>query len=358
MRPATAPTDLAGRLLDVTAELVSIPSVSGEEDKVLEWIGERLTAHDHLAVERVGGALVARTSGRPGDPGLLLVGHVDTVPPATPPQPVERHASAVSGRGAVDMKGGVAVLLELAASVFWQATTACTLVLYDREELGSDRSGLHELAGRRPDTLRAAAAVVAEPTGGWVELGCQGSLRVRATFEGRAAHTARPWMGVNALRVAAPALRRCLDHRPAPVVVGGVEFAQAFEVVRVAAGGPGNVLPDRCELEVNVRYAPDRARDDVLTETGALLEGAADVAVTLDSPAAPPALGVPLLAPLLSGPSRGKLGWTEVGRLARLGVPAVNFGPGDPELAHGPSETVHASELVHAYERLTGVLTA
>jgi succinyl-diaminopimelate desuccinylase len=341
-------------LLTDLLELLRVPSVSGDEEAMADVVEARLRACRWLEVVRLRHCVVARTaasaSGR-----LLLAGHVDTVRPTDPPQAVARAGDAVTGRGAVDMKGGVAVLLRLAETVAADPATGLTFVLYDREETGSHGSGMRLLADERPDLLAADAAVLLEPTGGWAELGCQGNLGLRATFDGRAAHTARPWQGVNAVRLAAPAIARCAGYEVRPEVVDGHTYPQALEIVRVEAGTGVNVVPQRCVVDVNVRYAPNRSRDAVAAEVGALLDGADGVEITLDSPAAMPSVDAPLLRGLLGHPSvasRPKLGWTDVGRLAQLGVPAVNIGPGDPELAHGPAEVVSGAELAFVYDRL------
>lgn len=345
-------------LLDTTEQLVAVASPSGQEGAVTDLVQHRLSRIPDLALTRIGHTLVARTR-RPGAARLLLAGHVDTVPTADPPQPVRREADAVHGRGAVDMKGGVACLVVLAERLAAVAPLGLTLVMYEREELGSHRSGMHLLARRHPDVLRADAGVLLEPTGGWVEAGCQGNLRVRATFLGRPAHSARPWRGVNAVHRAAEALRRCVAHVPAVETVAGLDYRQSLQVVGIQGGGDSNVVPQRCEVVVNSRYAPNRSAESARREVADLLVGADELAVTLDSPTAPPAAAHPLLTPLVAATCnrvRPKLGWTDVGRLAQLGVPAVNFGPGDPELAHGPAEVVTVEELLFAYRRLAELL--
>lgn len=352
------------RLLDLTEQLVRIPSPSGSEGEVADLVEERLRAVPGLTVDRVRHTVVARRPGPP--PRLLVAGHLDTVPATDPPQPVERADGRVSGRGAVDMKGGVAVMLALAEDLAGDragdgpgAAPATTFLLYDREEVGSHRSGMALLAAERPDLLEADAGVLLEPTDGWVEAGCQGNLRVRATYRGRAAHTARPWTGVNAVHRAAGPAARVGAHDPGTLVVDGLPYRQSMEVVGMSGGGDRNVVPDRCEVVVNLRWAPGRHRDAVLAEVVDLLGGPDDVEVTLDSPAAAPALSHPALAALAGRPGlrvRPKLGWTDVGRLAQLGVPATNFGPGDPELAHGPAETVSGEGLAFVYRTLAGAL--
>ncbi|MEX0169008.1 succinyl-diaminopimelate desuccinylase [Streptomyces sp. LMG1-1-1.1] len=357
-RPGAA--ERAKELGELTLRLIRMPSVSGSEAAVADFVEERLRRLGFFEVFRLGDAVVARSDfGR--DRRVLLAGHLDTVPDTVPPQPAELVDGAVTGRGAVDMKGGLAVLLRLAEHAVRGAEHDCTLVFYDQEEVGSHRSGMHRLSRLHPELLRADAAILLEPTGGWLEPGCQGSLRVSAAFHGRAAHTARPWQGVNAVEVALPAVERCASHKPEVVTLDGLRYPQALQVVGVAAGGDSNVVPDRCVVHLNARYAPNRTRDEVLAELRELLgPDARDLEVTLDSPAAPPSLGhrvLTRLSGLVGERVRPKLGWTDVGRLAQLGVPAANFGPGDPELAHGPRERVGLDELVEVYDVLERVMS-
>ncbi|WP_405788092.1 succinyl-diaminopimelate desuccinylase [Streptomyces sp. NBC_00029] len=360
---ATAPeiADMAGALGELTLRLVDIPSESGDESAIADFVEERLRKLDHLEVVRLGHCVIARSDrGRPAR--VLLAGHLDTVRAAAPPQPTALDGDEVTGRGAVDMKGGLAVLLALAEHAVAEARYDCTLVFYDREESGSHLSGMHHLAAGHPELLRADAAVLLEPTGGWVEPGCQGSLRVRASFPGRAAHTARPWQGMNAVEWALPALARCADHQPQPVTLDGLTYPQALQIVGVEAGGDSNVVPDRCVVHVNSRYAPNRSREEAFAEVEKLLgPEAEELVITLDSPAAHPSLEHPVLrrlSTLAEGRVRPKLGWTDAGRLAQLGVPAANFGPGDPELAHGPDERVGRRELFEVFHLLKQVLSS
>lgn len=354
--PAATAAATATRLLDLTEELVRIPSPSGDEGAIADLVEGRLRALPGLDVHRFRHTVVAHRPGPP--PHLLVAGHLDTVPATDPPQPVERTDGTVAGRGAVDMKGGVAVVLALAEDAPAGAP-ATTFLLYDQEEVGSHRSGMAIVAATEPDLLRADAAFLLEPTGGWVEAGCQGNLRLRATYRGRAAHTARPWTGDNAVRRAVGPLAAVAAHDPGTVVVDGLPYRQSLEVVGVTGGGDRNVVPDRCDVVVNLRWAPGRDATAVVDELVAMLGGPDTVEVTLDSRPAPPALDHPALARLVRRPElrvRPKLGWTDVGRLAELGVPATNFGPGDPELAHGPAEVVDGDELAFVHRTLAAAL--
>lgn len=351
-------------LVALTGALVDVPSVSHDEAALAGWVADRLGRVPHLQVGRLGDTVVARTDlGRAQR--LLLGGHLDTVPPApgaVPGAVVE--GDAVRGLGAVDMKGGLAVLLDLAVSVTDPAVDV-TYVFYACEEVARADNALAALARDRPDLLRADAAVLAEPTGGRVEAGCQGTARARLVLAGRRAHTARPWTGVNAVHRLQPALALLAGYEPRSVVLDGCTYTEQLQAVAVGGGVAGNVVPDRAELTVNFRFAPDRDEEAAAAELGRLLspafdEAAGDTMQVEDLAAgALPGLQVPLLARLVAatGTPRAKVGWTDVATLAAVGVPATNFGPGDPLLAHTADEVVTRAELEQVRAALATVLT-
>jgi succinyl-diaminopimelate desuccinylase len=347
-----------GDLLAQAGALVDVASVSHAEAVLADRVEAELRSIGGLAVERVGDNVVARTDlGRPQR--LLLGGHLDTVAPAGNERAVV-DGDVLHGVGAADMKGGLAVFLALARTVPDPAVDV-TWVLYACEEVSHAESGLGQLFASRPDLLVADAAVLGEPTGGRVEAGCQGTLRVEATFAGRRAHTARPWMGVNAIQAMAPVLTRLAAYEGRRPVIDGCEYREAVQAVRVEGGSAGNVVPDRAVLTVNHRFAPDRSVAAAQAHVEALL-AEADEARTVDAAgAAPPGLGHPLLRALLErsgAPASAKLGWTDVARFAEHGTPATNFGPGDATVAHTPGEHVTRAELERVYEVLAGLLTA
>ena len=322
-------------IVELTRALVGVGSVSGEERKLTELLELRLRRRTGLVVHRCGNNIVARTDrGRPWR--VVFAGHLDTVP-GVPPAESDTGPDIVRGLGAVDMKGGLAVMALLAG----HAATAqhdCTFVFYDKEETGSSHSGMNLLLAEHGDLLRGDAAVVLEPTNGIIEAGCQG---VRA-------HTARPWQGVNAIHRAAASLGRLATFQPDPVMIDGLLYRQSFSVVGVRAGEQGNVVPDRCTVTVNYRHAPTVDTEDAVSTVSGLASDADELRITLRSPAALPALTHPLVAGLRAGANlnvAAKLGWTDVGRFAAHGVPAVNLGPGDPELAHTSREVVTRSAL-------------
>ncbi len=264
------------------------------------------------------------------------------------PGPARLEGDTLWGLGAVDMKGGVAVLLDLATSVPAPALDV-TYVFYACEEVARRDNALAELARTHPDLLVADAAVLGEPTDGVVEAGCQGTMRAVVSVGGRRAHTSRPWMGVNAVHRLAPVLEALGRYVPRAVVLDGCEYTEQLQAVAIEGGVAGNVVPDRAAVTINYRFAPDgdlASAERALRELvgGAFDPGAGDaMAVVEAAPGAPPGLGHPLLAGLVSAtgsPPRAKLGWTDVATFAEIGVPAANFGPGDPLLAHTPDEHV------------------
>ncbi len=333
-------------LLELTAGLVAIPSVSHHEDTLADAIESRLRDHvPALTLERIGANVVLRTElGR--DRRIVLGGHLDTVPPNGNETP-RIDGDTLHGLGSADMKGGLAVLLLLAE----QGTAAradCTFVFYEGEEVADEHNGLRRLFAERPDLVAGDLAILLEPTGGWVEAGCQGTLHLRATFDGRRAHTARPWTGENAIHRAGEVLARLARHEPDIVSVDGLGYRESLQVVRIEGGVADNVVPDSCSLLVNRRFAPSLSLDEARAQTEALLRGADRVELVTGAAAAPPNLSDPLVAEFvgtLDLAVRPKLGWTDVARFAAHGVPALNFGPGDPSVAHRADEHVTRESL-------------
>ncbi|MDQ1373820.1 MAG: succinyl-diaminopimelate desuccinylase [Actinomycetota bacterium] len=346
-------------LLERCAELVDIPSVSHDEAAITDHLEGLLANVPWLTLDRVGHNLVARTDlGR--EMRLVLAGHTDTVPPNGNAR-ARREGDVLWGLGSADMKSGVTVLLELARSIEVPSVDV-TYVFYECEEVDSRHNGLNRLLRDRPDLLTADAAVLAEPTGARIEAGCQGTLRARVTMAGVRAHTARPWMGRNAIHRLGEVLARVAAYEGRRPVLDGCEYREALQAVRVSGGVATNVVPDEAIVELNHRFAPDRtaaeAEAQVREVVGRLDEG--DTFELLDSaPPAPPSLVHPLLARLAarSGqPPRAKLGWTDVAFFASRGVPATNFGPGDPAVAHSAGERVERAELEHVFAVLQGLL--
>ena len=338
-------------LLATTAELMAVSSVSGDEAAIAALVEDRLRAVSWLSVDRVGDNVVARTTlSRPHR--LVVAGHLDTVPPGDNERP-RMDGDIVWGVGASDMKGGLAVMLELAATMREPALDV-TWCFYAREEVDRDRSGLLELWQDRPELLAGDAAVLGEPTNGLVEAGCQGTLRVRITLHGVRAHSARPFTGRNAIHRLAPLLQRVADWPGREVTLDGCRYAEQLQVVGVEGGVASNVVPDRARVTLNHRYAPDRQWAEAEAILHELLDptlelGDGDTWELLDAgDGAPPSLGHPVLKALVEksgAPPKAKVGWTDVASFWAHGVPAANFGPGDPLLAHHPDERVARSQL-------------
>jgi succinyl-diaminopimelate desuccinylase len=336
-------------LLERTALLVAIPSESHAEARLAGHVEQELRALGHLAVDRVGDNVVARTHlGRAQR--LVVAGHLDTVPAdgnATP----RLEGDVLWGLGSADMKGGLAVMLDLASAVPDPAVDV-TWVFYAGEEVAAVHNGLGHLFAERPDLVAGDAAVLGEPTGGALEVGCQGTMRLRVTMVGARAHTARPWMGRNALHRAGRLLAALGEYRERRPVIDGCEFRESLQAVSAQGGVAGNVVPDRAVLTINHRFAPDRtideARAQVESVLAAHLEEGDTVEVVDVADAAPPGLAHPLLAALRDRNRlevRAKLGWTDVSRFAAAGIPATNFGPGDSELAHTREEHLDRGSL-------------
>jgi succinyl-diaminopimelate desuccinylase len=329
-------------LLALTADLIDIPSESYHEATIATAIQIRLQAVPWLTVERVGDNVVARTQlGR--DRRLLLVGHTDTVP-ANGNERARIDGDVLWGLGAADMKSGLAVFLDLAERLAEPAIDL-TYVFYACEEVTGADSGLEALFVARPDLLAGDAAILGEPTDGVVEAGCQGTMRLEVVLDGERAHTARPWMGRNAIHRLGRLLAAVDGFEERRPVLDGCEYREALQAVRVEGGVAGNVVPDRALVVLNHRFAPDRdataAEAAVRAVLAPVLEEGDTVTVLDVAEGAAPGLGNPLLAPLVETLEvRAKLGWTDVARFAARGIPAVNLGPGDPTLAHTADERV------------------
>ncbi len=350
-----------GDLLASTAGLVAIPSVSRDEAVIASTVEEALAPCPWLKVERVGDNVVARTDrGRPQR--LVLAGHLDTVPPNDNAQ-ARLEGDTLWGVGSSDMKGGLAVMLDLATTVA-EPEVDVTWCFYACEEVGRAESGLLQLWDERPDLLAGDAAILGEPTCALVEAGCQGTLQVRITLKGVRAHTARPFTGRNAIHRLGPLIDAVAAWGGREVVLDGCTYAEQLQAVAVEGGVAGNVVPDRATLVLNHRYAPDRqgaeAEAFVRQLLQPLLEPDDEWELVDAGDGAPPSLGHPLLAALVerSGAApKAKVGWTDVASFWEHGVPAANFGPGDPLLAHHPEERVTRGQLEQARRVLAALIT-
>jgi succinyl-diaminopimelate desuccinylase len=348
--------DLTADPIDLTAALVDVPSVSGDEEKLADAVEAALRALPHLEVLRNGQAVLARTNlGRPTR--VLLAGHLDTVPIADN-VPSRREGDLLYGCGTSDMKAGDAVFLHLAATIA-EPRHDLTLVFYDCEEVEAVRNGLGRIERDHPDWLAADLAILGEPTDGEVEAGCQGTLRVEVRTAGRRAHSARSWLGDNAIHRAGEILRRLADYAPRYVDIDGCVYREGLQAVKVAGGVAGNVVPDECVVTVNFRFAPDRTPDQAERHVREVLDGF-DVTLTDMSAGALPGLSQPAARQFLEATgttARAKYGWTDVSRFAALGIPAINYGPGDPNLAHTRDEHVDTRAITRCTEVLTAFLS-
>jgi succinyl-diaminopimelate desuccinylase len=351
--------ELRGDPVELTAALVDIPSESRHEQRIADEIESALRTQTDFEVLRNGDAVLARTHrGLPSR--VLLAGHIDTVP-AAGNVPSRRVADELHGCGTSDMKSGDAVFLHLAATVADPAHDI-TLVMYDCEEIEATANGLGRIERELPEWLQADVAILGEPSGGFIEAGCQGTLRVVVSATGTRAHSARSWLGDNAIHKLGAVLDRLAAYEARSVDIDGCTYREGLSAVRIDGGIAGNVIPDASAVTVNFRFAPDRSVAQALAHVQEVFDGL-DVTVeqTDAAPGALPGLSRPAAAALVDaagGQVRAKYGWTDVARFAALGVPAVNYGPGDPNLAHRADERVSVGQITAATEMLRGYLTA
>jgi len=328
----------------LTRTLVDIESVSRDEKVIADCVEEVLRQVPHLHAERFGNTVMARTDlGR--EQRVVLAGHLDTVP-LNDNFPSTVVDDLIYGCGTSDMKSGVALALHLAATLP-EPRYDVTYLFYEAEEIDARFNGLHLVSQTHPEWLRADFALLLEPTYGVVEAGCQGTMRARIRTHGRRAHTARAWRGVNAIHAAGEVLRRLADYRPRTVTIDGCTYREGLNAVRITGGVAGNVVPDECEIEVNLRFAPDRSERQALDHVRAIFADF-DVEVTDSAPGALPGLGAAPAREFLTAVGAepaAKLGWTDVARFAALGIPALNYGPGDPALAHAQDEHVEIGRI-------------
>lgn len=351
--------DLHSDPIDLTAALVDIQSVSQDEGTIADAVEAALREQTKgFEIFRSGNSVLARTDRGLGS-RVILAGHLDTVPIADN-VPSRRDGELLHGCGTVDMKSGDAVFLHLAATITDPAHDL-TMIFYDCEEIAAKFNGLGRIERELPDWLTGDVAILGEPSGGFIEAGCQGTLRVRLTAAGVRAHSARSWLGDNAIHKLGPALDRLAQYSARSVDIDGCVYREGLSAVRVQGGVAGNVVPDAAELDVNFRFAPDRSVAQATDHVRAVFDGLElDFAVTDSAAGALPGLSAPAAAELIEaagGEVRAKYGWTDVSRFAALGIPAVNYGPGDPNLAHKPEECVPVAQIAEVARVLRGYLT-
>ncbi|WP_329136129.1 succinyl-diaminopimelate desuccinylase [Streptomyces sp. NBC_01476] len=346
-----------GDVVALTARLVDVESVSREEKRLADLVEDALRGVPHVRVDRDGDAVVARTDfGRAER--VVLAGHLDTVPIAgNLPSRLDDNG-LLWGCGTSDMKAGLAVQLKLAATLT-APNRDLTYVFYDAEEIAAEFNGLARLVDHHPDWLAADFAVLMEPTGGRVDGGCQGTLRVRVETTGRRAHSARSWLGENAIHKAAPILAVLAGYQPRKVEIDGLVYPEGLNAVMIEGGHAGNVIPDSCAVTVNYRFSPDQSEAEALDRVRDIFAGF-HVVPTDSAPGALPGLSHPAAAAFVEAigvPPAAKESWTDVARFSALGIPAVNYGPGDPTLAHTREENVPVAAIVAAEQKLRQWLT-
>ena len=340
----------------LTVALCDIESVSGNEQHLADLIERALGAAGHLTVQRDGNVLVARTSGG-RDERVVIAGHIDTVPIAGN-LPCRVADGRIQGCGTTDMKSGVAVALRLAVSLDAPSRDV-SWVYYDCEEVEADRNGLDRVAREHPDWIAGDFAVLMEPSNATVEGGCQGTMRVDVRLAGHRSHSARWWMGSNAIHAAAPVLARLASYVPAEIEIDGLVYREGLNAVGISGGVAGNVIPDECIVTINYRFAPSKSEQQAADVVREVFDGF-DISVGDSAPGALPGLSEPAAAAFVAAigkPPKPKFGWTDVSRFSALGVPAVNYGPGDPNLAHTREESVDVAQIAEVEDRLRTWLT-
>jgi succinyl-diaminopimelate desuccinylase len=344
--------DLSQDIVGLTTALVEVESVSGNEATIVDAIERALSGVSWLHLWRHQNSLVARTSLRRPE-RVVIAGHVDTVP-VNENLPPRNDGTALHGLGTCDMKGGVAVALTLAATVD-QPNRDVTYVFYECEEVEAERNGITLISATRPDVLAGDFAVVMEPSNAVIEAGCQGSITVEVTTQGRRAHAARSWNGVNAIHAARDVLDMLASYQPRSPLIDGLTYREGLNAVGINGGVASNVLPDWCTVTVNHRFAPDRSVEEAEAHLRNVFTGL-DVRLIDSAPGALPGLQLPAAAAFVSavgGEVNPKFGWTDVARFSEMGMPAVNFGPGNPEFAHKQDEYVPIAQLRSCLDQMT-----
>jgi succinyl-diaminopimelate desuccinylase len=349
--------DLSMDAAALTVALCDIESVSGDERRLAEAIELVLREVPHLTVDRDGDAVVARTNlGRPER--VVVAGHVDTVPLGDN-LPCRVVDGRIHGCGTTDMKSGVAVQLLLGKHLV-EPNRDVTYVFYDHEEVEADKNGLGRVVRNHPDWLAGDFAVLMEPTNATVEAGCQGTVRADVVLRGHRAHSARSWMGSNAIHAAGDLLQRLAAYEAAEVEIDGLTYREGMNAVGITGGVAGNVIPDECRVTVNYRFAPDKSEDQAADVVRRVLSGF-EVEISDSAPGALPGLSHPAAAEFVAMVGREplpKFGWTDVARFSALGVPAVNYGPGDPSVAHQREEYCDIAPILECEQKMRAWLGA
>lgn len=336
-------------MTETLAWLVDIPSETGNETAIRDAIAVRLADHPQAVVKD---SLVV---GAPAPGKVVIAGHTDTVP-------LQGHIGArvegdrLYGLGATDMKAGLAVMVHLVEAL---GTDRAVMVFYAGEEGPLSGNQLGPVLDALPALEQSEAGIVMEPTNLEMHAGCQGGVNATVWFEGVAGHSARPWLGENAISKAGDFLTMMDGLAPELHLIEGLEFKEVISVTRASGGIANNIIPSRFEMNVNYRWSPDRTMDEAIAHLRDMCSAADGFEVVDAAPAAYPEIKHPLFTALAEAASAGishKQGWTDVAQLAERGIPAVNFGPGETALAHKPGESVRLSDLDWAYDALSSVL--
>ncbi len=351
------------QLAEVTLSLVNIPSESRDERRLAEHIAHIMEPLGLIERQRTSDFLLYTTERDAALPLVVLAGHLDTIP-AQNNRPGAIEGDEVVGLGAADMKGGLGVMIQLA---YWIArerpsrTVDLAFLFFAREELPVSESPLPELFAREPELTSAALAVMLEPTANAIQCGCLGNLNATLRFHGEAAHSARPWTGNNAIAAATAWLPRLLDREREEVMIDGLPFYEVISVTQISGGVADNVIPDLVECRLNYRFAPNRSADEARARLGELVGEDADVEISSISLGAPVAAENALVKRLqaIDGLAlEPKQAWTPVAQFSEVGIPAINFGPGDPIYAHRRDERVSIRALEACFELLRAFMTA
>jgi len=354
------PLDLSASSIDITRQICDIESVSGNETELADQIVAALDGLPHLEIIRDGDTVVARTNlGR--SRRAVIAGHIDTVPLNNNLPTRFETVDGIEylwGRGTVDMKSGTAVQLKLAAELTDPAIDV-TWMWYDHEEVSNELNGLGRLARNRPDLFDGDFAILGEPSNGIVEGGCNGNLRVEVRTYGLRAHSARGWIGDNAIHKAAAILDTLAAYEAREVEVDGLVYREGLNAVGISGGVAGNIIPDECMVHINYRFAPSRSSDEAIAHMHELF-GEYDITVVDRAEGARPGLDAPLAQEFLAavgGTAKPKYGWTDVARFSAMGISAVNYGPGDPLKAHADDERVAIDQITSVETGLRAWLT-
>ena len=343
-------------LSKLTLDLVNISSVSKDEKSIADLIAEALKKYSHLKITRVNNSIVAQTNFG-NKQRVVIAGHIDTVP-ANNNFPGKINNSEVIGLGSVDMKSGIAVALKLASEIT-SSNYDVTYLFYESEEIETKFNGLELITKQQKDLLDCDFAILMEPTNGILEVGCQGSLRFEVSTSGKRSHSARWWNGENAIHKTNKILEILNNYKSREPEIDGHKFREGLQAVKVNGGIAGNVVPDSVTISINHRFAPDTSIDQATQNMKTLFKDFNFQLVDAAN-AAPTGLSNPLIKEFVSNIGKNvapKFGWTDVARFANAGIPAINFGPGDPNLAHHPEEKVLISQIIDVYESLKKWLT-